>query len=721
MPPRPEPASLRPFLRSAAALSAVITAYHVAARAARDTLYLTNYPVRTLPMMVAVASALSIVSAIFATRRIARLGPGRFLPMAFSASAVLTLAEWALSLRDSGHAAILVYVHVATLGAVLIGGFWALVNERLDPRSVKRAVGAIGGFGTLGGLAGGAIVERVTAWQGVGATFPVLAVAHAWCAWAIARLASSGFGAAAPAAGARRLVAAASESLSVGEGARRVLATPYLQNLALLVFGTTLCSGLLDYVFKAQVTDAMGGSMSLMRFFSVYYAAVSLLTFLGQTLLSGRALERLGLARTIGALPMAVVAGSTAAALAMSPWTIGAVRGIQAVLEGSLYRAGRELLYTPIPSYEKRGTRMLIEIVCDRAGEISSAALVALVLAASPFGVQSALLWITVPCAAVMLFVVSRVQSGYVASLEAGLRAGRLRLDPTHMTDLTTMRTIQGAIASRSIGSSATRVLPPKTPTSFEAAARAAAEEASEGVGEAVAPETSGLPSDTRELVALLLDPQCDFDTRRRIPALLARAPSPLAASGLLHGLEDPRFEVRYRCGRALARMLEGDRSLTVDADAVLDAVRREAALGRRIWESQRLLDQLDEPVADAFVDRFVRDRSGRSLEHVFTLLSLVLPTEPLRIAYRGLNSDDRLLRGTALEYLEAVLPPDVRDVLWPHLDPSSIRMRRGAGSAPPRDRAQVLDDLMRSNRSIELNLEELRRREGRPAPDPRI
>jgi hypothetical protein len=311
--------------------------------------------------------------------------------------------------------------------------------------------------------------------------------------------------------------------------------------------------------------------------------------------------------------------------------------------------------------------------------------LVALVLAATPIGAQTALLWVTVPCALIMIFVVARVQRGYVASLEAGLRAGRVRLDPTMATDLTTLQTVRDALATRTLVPRTERVMQPETRT-----------------------------TDAGELVALLLDPHSDFDTRRRIPSLLARAPSPVAASGLTHGLADPRFEVRYRCGRALARMVEDDPSLVVDADAVLDAVRREAALGRKIWESQRLLDQLDEPVEDAFVDRFVRERSGRSLEHVFTLLSLVLPREPLRIAYRGLHSDDRQLRGTALEYLDTVLPPDVHGVLWPHLDPASVRRRPGAAAAPARDRAQVLDDLMRSNRSIELNLEELRRREGR-------
>ena len=55
-------------------------------------------------------------------------------------------------------------------------------------------------------------------------------------------------------------------------------------------------------------------------------------------------------------------------------------------------------------------------------------------------------------------------------------------------------------------------------------------------------------------------------------------------------------------------------------------------------------------------MDEFVKDRAGQSLAHVFTLLSLVLPTEPLQIAFRGLHTDDQNLQGTALEYLEGML-----------------------------------------------------------------
>jgi hypothetical protein len=129
--------------------------------------------------------------------------------------------------------------------------------------------------------------------------------------------------------------------------------------------------------------------------------------------------------------------------------------------------------------------------------------------------------------------------------------------------------------------------------------------------------------------------------------------------------------------------------------------------VSRPVWESHQLLDRLDDHESSSSVDDIVKTRANRSLGHVFTLLSLVTPAVPLRIAFRGLHTDDQSLRGTALEYLEGVLRPDIRDRLWPFLEDSRPK------SAGGRPREQVLEDLLRSNQSIRLNLEDMQRRTG--------
>ena len=152
-------------------------------------------------------------------------------------------------------------------------------------------------------------------------------------------------------------------------------------------------------------------------------------------------------------------------------------------------------------------------------------------------------------------------------------------------------------------------------------------------------------------LVDALTDVSEDFTVRRRLARVFSACESERAVDGLLLGLNDSRFEVRFQSGRSLAAIISKNPGLGVDRERVLAAVLNEVAVSRPVWEGHRLLDQLDEGEERSFVEDFVKDRASQSLAHVFTLLSLVLPREPLQIAFRGLHTDDEKLRGTVLEY----------------------------------------------------------------------
>lgn len=213
----------------------------------------------------------------------------------------------------------------------------------------------------------------------------------------------------------------------------------------------------------------------------------------------------------------------------------------------------------------------------------------------------------------------------------------------------------------------------------------------------AVAAENSG------QLLDHLLDPGEEFAVRRRIPILLVRCPTQRVVDGLTRAFADRRFEVRYRAGRALRRLIESDPALVVDRSTILRAILREADVQHGVWESRRLLDTLDDEPDD--MGTVVRERSNRSLEHVFNLLALVLQREPILVAYRGLHTDDTSLRRTALEYLETALPAEVRSRLWPFLrDDRAVK-------TPHVEVRPAVDRLLESQASIQINLEEIRRR----------
>jgi hypothetical protein len=52
------------------------------------------------------------------------------------------------------------------------------MNESFEPRSAKEVFGRISGMGTIGGLCGGVLAERVAAWFGAADVVLLLATLH---------------------------------------------------------------------------------------------------------------------------------------------------------------------------------------------------------------------------------------------------------------------------------------------------------------------------------------------------------------------------------------------------------------------------------------------------------------------------------------------------------------------------------------------------------------
>ena len=76
--------------------------------------------------------------------------------------------------------------------------------------------------------------------------------------------------------------------------------------------------------------------------------------------------------------------------------------------------------------------------------------------------------------------------------------------------------------------------------------------------------------------------------------------------------------------------------------------IERELSVGRQVWESRHLLDPRQSTEQFLFLDEQLRERANLSWEHLFSLLALILPREPLKVAFQALHTDDRQLRGLA-------------------------------------------------------------------------
>ena len=191
------------------------------------------------------------------------------------------------------------------------------------------------------------------------------------------------------------------------------------------------------------------------------------------------------------------------------------------------------------------------------------------------------------------------------------------------------------------------------------------------------------------QMIDALLDENSDFAIKRRIPRALAYSNDRFAVQGMLQALNDSRFEVRFQCARSLDVILQKHPEYKPDSATIFAIIERELSVGRGVWASRRLLDQRQSSDQLMFLDDVLQDRAQLAWEHIFSLLALILPREPLRIAFRALHTDDRQLHGLALEYLDSVLPKSLHRVQ----DIFEIAATPPPATAPSKDLATRLMD----------------------------
>jgi TLC ATP/ADP transporter len=166
-------------------------------------------------------------------------------------------------------------------------------------------------------------------------------------------------------------------------------------------------------------------------------------------------------------------------------------------------------------------------------------------------------------------------------------------------------------------------------------------------------------------LADVLDDATESFAVRRRVARIFGESTSDVAARALVRALADPRFEVRYQAALALERRVAVGGRKPPRPEPLWQAVRAEMKKSRAMWEAERVLDEADAATGDP-LHGLVKKRGAHSLRHVFRLLGLLLDAKAIELSYRALDEPDLQFRAVGLEYLENVLPADVRIALWP-------------------------------------------------------
>jgi hypothetical protein len=713
-----------PSVALGAVCVALLIALHVVARSARDALFLSNYTADHLPKVMLTAALVGLPTVFVCARLLGRFGPGRVVPSLLVLSGALHVVEWWLLGAMPLVAVVILYVHASIASGIAVSGFWSAVTERFDPHAVRRVAGRLSAGAALGGLFGGLAARFLGSGLGPAALLPVLAGSSA-----VAALAVRGF------AGRPKAFLAPPVT---AEAVRNVASSSYLRTLGALVVLTGVSGVLVDFAFKSSVAKSWS-SDELVSFFALFHAATSVASVVLQFTLARWVLGSLGLRAGLATLPAAVTLLGLAGVVIPSTWILVFLRGSSAALETSLFRAAYEPLYAPLPIAEKRSVKSVIDVAADRAGEAAGSGIALALGSVMPLLAPRAVLVVAVVAALVCLVFSGMLERGYVATLASSLRSGKVRIDEEDVGDATTRFTLSQTQLEidreellRQIAELRRRAPTPpgQTPAVTGEAPSSRAPPAPSPFAARIAELQSGDPGRARtalegpplepELVSLvipllgsdanaeavtvalrkvatknagqLLDALLDADrplrVRRRIPRVLRGSAPPRGGRGRAEAHTDPEFEIRYRAALALRDIVQINRELVPPQGVVLAAARHEVEASAAAWKACSVAMDADDSVEAS--GRIAL--ADRALDHVFTLLGLALDPEALELARRALSTTDTRLRGTALEYLEHVVPEPIRTGIWPYLQAG-----RAPGQARKRTAAEAIEELSKS------------------------
>jgi AAA family ATP:ADP antiporter len=165
-----------------------------------------------------------------------------------------------------------------------------------------------------------------------------------------------------------------------------------------------------------------------------------------------------------------------------------------------------------------------------------------------------------------------------------------------------------------------------------------------------------------------LVDAEMPLDVRREVPDVLLAIGSRAAQNVLTESVLDRDVVLRYRCIAALNKLGQLHPDRPVDRK-IVESVLAAEILGH--YRSYQVIGSLARTLSDPTdpVRQGLQESMEKETERIFRLLKMLYPGHDLHSAYVGLQSGDPVVHDNALEFIDTILPPEIRAVLMPVID----------------------------------------------------
>ncbi len=329
--------------------------------------------------------------------------------------------------------------------AALVTQFFVATHLFLTARTARSAYPLVIGGGAVGAMLGGGIAGGLATMIGtenlllVGALFVLafgIGIGFAWPedeAGEIERARSAGI---------RRR-----ESVSIGE-VRRVFSNNHVRLIAVGVLLIVLAKQLVDYEFNTLTEQIFVTQDAIARFQGLVNLATQWLP-LASVFTLRPLLKRWGVGAIVFILPGLMLVTSLGMAAVFSIWTIIAVRTADTTFRYSAERAGREILYVPVPEDIKLKAKTYIDVGVEKGlGKALSAGVLAILVEVLGLELRE-IAWVVVALTASWLAVTVLIRREYVRTLARSIQGRYASFQGLSvLSDASTQRVVNGALQS---------------------------------------------------------------------------------------------------------------------------------------------------------------------------------------------------------------------------------------------------------------------------------
>lgn len=710
--------------RAAVATAALAAALTVAAQATRDGLFLSVLGAESLPLVMMSSATLALVGTMGLSAALGRSAPLRVAPLVFTASALLFALEWFVLERAPTLAAAGLYLHVTGLVPVVVSAFWSVVNERFDPQETRRVMSRMAAAAALGGVAGGLAAERVASLGSLDVLLPGLAAFSLACAVGARAVGATTHSlphedAAATQSGVELLIkrpllrqmatlmllAAVVETLV--EYALKAAATARFDDAAELTRFFALFytgCGLLAFALNVGVGRRLLRRLGLAASVASLPAAVGIASLVAvfsgglwgmvgargaETTLSG-AFFRSGFELLYTPVP-ARLKRRAKAWVDVAAGSAGEIIGAGSVFLLLLWWVDLPLEW--VVGLAATGCALELEVVrrihtsyvgqlADRLKDGRLAlndsdvvdATTAQAVANTRAGLDRESLLARVRAHAAEQLTADPPTSGIdqdTSASEPAPTTAVAEVTPAELEDLTRRvsdlmggdpAAIKAALRTPWSSEAASRLLRHRLAThAIPLLSQAGVEDDVEEYLRRVAPRVIG------QLCDALLADEVPFEAKRRLAGVLADQHDLRALEALLRSLEIADFALRIEVAREAARWQARTNSPPLPQQRIHRLVARELAVEDAAWSS-RTSGIAASSGRSVLVPGAGPGDIDRNVEHIFTLLSLAHERRVMASVLTGATSENRGLHGTAREYIESILAPELAAALLARL-----------------------------------------------------